>query len=101
MQLRPRVQRTVVINAVDEANSHLSVIVGHQDDVKQLLAVWIELPQPGVDVHQGLFSRGAGGGPRDRMLHHNVQTRTLANVHLDHQIASMKPNVSQKNKKKF
>lgn len=91
-------QRTVVINAVDEANSHLSVIVGHQDDVKQLLAVWIELPQPGVDVHQSLFS--SKGGPRDRMLHHNLQTQTLADVHLDHQFTSMKPNVSQKDKKK-
>lgn len=52
-----RVQPTVVINAVDEANADLSVIVGHQDNVKQLLAVWIELPKPRVDVHQGLFSR--------------------------------------------
>lgn len=48
-------QRTVVIDAVYEAHSHLGVIVGHQDDVKQLLALWIELPQPRVDVHQRLF----------------------------------------------
>lgn len=48
-------RRTVVIDAVYEAYSHLGVIVGHQDDVKQLLALWIELPQPRVDVHQRLF----------------------------------------------
>lgn len=48
-------RRTVVIDAVYEAHSHLGVIVGHQDDVKQLLALWIELPQPRVDVHQRLF----------------------------------------------
>lgn len=48
-------RRTVVVDAVYEAHSHLGVIVGHQDDVKQLLALWIELPQPRVEVHQRLF----------------------------------------------
>lgn len=49
--------RTVVINAVDEAHSDLGVVVGHQDDVKQLLAVRVELPQSVVDVHQRLRER--------------------------------------------
>lgn len=47
---------TVVINAVNEANSDLGVVVGHEDDVKQLLAVRVELPQSVVDVHQRLKS---------------------------------------------
>lgn len=48
---------TIVINAVYEAHSDLGVVVGHQDNVKQLLAVRVELPQPVVDVHQGLRKR--------------------------------------------
>lgn len=47
-----------MINAVDEAHSDLGVVVGHQDDVKQLLAVRVELPQSVVDVHQRLRERG-------------------------------------------
>lgn len=46
-----------MINAVDEAHSDLGVVVGHQDDVKQLLAVRVELPQAVVDVHQRLRER--------------------------------------------
>lgn len=54
-QCMKSVRLTVVIDAVYEAHAHLGVIVGHQDDVKQLLALWIEFPQPRVDVHQRLF----------------------------------------------
>lgn len=50
-------QRTVVINAVYEAHSNLCMVVSHQDDVKQLLAVWVELPQSRVDRHQRLCER--------------------------------------------
>lgn len=91
-------QRTVVINAVDEANSDLSVIVGHQDDVKQLLTVWIELSQPRVDVHQGLFSR------RDQKTGSYIITfrrgvTTLTERHLNHQFNSIKQHVSEKDRK--
>ncbi|TNN52395.1 hypothetical protein EYF80_037418 [Liparis tanakae] len=50
-------QRTVVINAVYEANSDLGVVVGHQDDIKELLAVRVELPESRVDGHQRLCER--------------------------------------------
>lgn len=43
-----------MINAVNEAHSDLGMVVGHEDDVKQLLAVRVELPQSVVDVHQRL-----------------------------------------------
>lgn len=32
---------TIVIDAVDESNSDLGVIISHQHDIKQLLAVWV------------------------------------------------------------
>ena len=37
---------TMVLNAVYEADSNLSVVVGHQDNVEELFAVWVKLPQP-------------------------------------------------------
>lgn len=43
-----------MINAVNEAHADLSVVVSHQDDVKQLLAVGVKLPQSIVDIHKGL-----------------------------------------------
>lgn len=62
------VWRTVVINAVYEAHPHLGVIVGHQDDVEQLLAVWVQLPQPRVDLHQRLLSGRDQKGRRLRQV---------------------------------
>lgn len=46
-----------MIDAVYEAHSDLGMVVSHQDDVEQLLAVRVELPQPRVDVHQRLRER--------------------------------------------
>lgn len=46
-----------MINAINEAYSNLGMVVGHEDDVKQLLAVRVELPQSVVDVHQRLRER--------------------------------------------
>lgn len=46
-----------MINAVNKAHSDLGVVVGHEDDVKQLLAVWVELPQSVVDIHQCLHEK--------------------------------------------
>lgn len=31
---------TVMVDAVDQANAHLRVVVGHKDNVKKFLAVW-------------------------------------------------------------
>lgn len=52
------IRRTVVIDAVYEAHSDLGMVVGHQDDVEQLLAVWVQLSEARVDVHQSLRRRG-------------------------------------------
>lgn len=46
-----------MINAVNEAHPDLGMVVGHEDDVKQLLAVRVELSQTVVDVHQRLHER--------------------------------------------
>lgn len=35
---------TIVVDAVDETDTHLSVVVGDKDDVKEVLAVGIQLP---------------------------------------------------------
>lgn len=35
---------TIVVDAVDETDTHLSVVVGDKDDVKEVLAVRIQLP---------------------------------------------------------
>lgn len=49
-----RVLRTIVVDAVDEAHPDLGVVISHQDDIKQLLTVGVELPQSGVHRHQSL-----------------------------------------------
>lgn len=69
-----------MINAVDEAHSDLGVVVGHQDDVKQLLAVRVELPQSVVDVHQCLRERG-----RDRLVLTNGLKVVSARVSVESQ----------------
>lgn len=48
---------TVVIDAVDEANSDLGVVISHQHNIKQLLAVWVKFPQASVYIHQCLSMR--------------------------------------------
>ena len=78
-------QHTVVINAVNEAHSNLGMVVSHQDDVKQLLAVWVELPQSRVDSHQGLCERTDTEGQgvlseRWQDKHYNIWTTCLNNT---------------------
>lgn len=51
---------TVVVDAVDQANPNLGMVVGHQDDVKELLAVRIELPKLRVHRFQRLQHPGTG-----------------------------------------
>lgn len=67
-------QRTVVIDAVYEANSDLGVVVGHEDDIKELIAVRVELPQARVDGHQRLCERTDRYASRARMLRRERST---------------------------
>ena len=43
-----------MVDAVDEAHPDLGMVIRHQDDVKQLVAVGVEPPQPCVHIHQSL-----------------------------------------------
>lgn len=49
---------TIVVDTVDEADSHLSVVVGHEHDVEDILTVGVQLPKPPVHSLQGLEGRG-------------------------------------------
>lgn len=48
---------TVMVDAVDQADSHLSVVVSHEDDVEELFALWVEHPQLHVNSFQCLESQ--------------------------------------------
>lgn len=50
-----------MVDAVDETDTHLSVVVGHQDDVEEVLALRVQLPQPPVHSLQSLDGKV---GPR-------------------------------------
>ena len=45
---------TIVIDTIDKAHPNLSMVICHQDNVKQLLTLWVELPQPRIYCHQSL-----------------------------------------------
>lgn len=55
------VMLTIVVDAVDETDTHLSVVVGHQDDVEEVLALRVQLPQPPIHSLQSLDGKV---GPR-------------------------------------
>lgn len=65
-----------MIDAVYEAHSDLGMVVGHQDDVEQLLAVWIQLSEARVDVHQSLRRRGPN--KRQTLRHSDLKEVTAA-----------------------
>ena len=48
---------TVVVDTVDETDTHLSVVVGHEDNVKDVLTIGVQLPQPPVHSLQSLDGR--------------------------------------------
>lgn len=52
---------TVVVDAVDQTNPDLGVVVGHEDDVEELLAVGVELPELSVHCLQSLQHPGERG----------------------------------------
>lgn len=58
-QLGPHL--TVVVDAVDQANPNLGVVVGHEDDVEELLAVGVELPELSIHRFQRLQHPGDSG----------------------------------------
>lgn len=45
---------TVMVYGVDESYSHVRVVVRHQNNVEQLLTLWVQLPQATVDRLQSL-----------------------------------------------
>lgn len=51
-----------MVDAVDQANPDLGMVVGHEDDVKEFLAVGVELAQLRVHRFQRLQHTRVGGG---------------------------------------
>lgn len=52
-----------MVDGVDEADPHVGVVVRHQNDVEQLLALRVQLPQASVHRLQGLSGHsGASAG---------------------------------------
>lgn len=45
---------TIMVDTVDETNSHLSMVVGHEDNVKDIFAIRVQLPKSLVHSLQGL-----------------------------------------------
>lgn len=54
------VRLTVMIDGVDEPDSHVCVVVCHQNDVKQLFTLWVQLPQTSVHRLQSLSGYSNG-----------------------------------------
>ena len=51
------IRLTVVVDGVDKADPHVGVVVRDQNDVKQLLALRVQLPQPHVHRLQRLIGK--------------------------------------------
>lgn len=57
---------TIVVDTIDETNTHLSMVVGHKHDVEDVLTIGVQLPQPLVHSLQSLDGRGdPSSDPRD------------------------------------
>lgn len=50
-----------MVDAVDQANPNLGVVVGHEDDVEELLAVGVELTELSIHCLQSLQHHGERG----------------------------------------
>ena len=50
---------TIVVDAIDETDAHLSMVVGYEDNVEDVLTVGVQLPKPLVHSLQGLDGKGA------------------------------------------
>lgn len=64
---------TVIIDGIDEPQSNVSVVVGHQHHIKQLLTVWVNLPQSCIHSLQGLGTRST-----ETLLKMNPKSSTRA-----------------------
>lgn len=51
---------TIVVDAIDETDTHLSVVVGHKDDVEDVLTVGVQFSKLLVHRLQSLDGRGGG-----------------------------------------
>lgn len=49
---------TIVVDAIDETDTHLSVVVGHEDDVEDVLTVGVQFSKLLVHRLQSLDGRG-------------------------------------------
>lgn len=52
-------EQVIMVDTVDETNSHLSMVVGHEDNVKDIFAIRVQLPKSLVHSLQGLH-KGEG-----------------------------------------
>lgn len=52
------VKLTVMVDGVDEPDSYVRMVIGHQHNVKQLLTLWVQLTQPGIHSLQSLTGNG-------------------------------------------
>lgn len=43
-----------MIDAVYEPHSHLGMVISHQDNIKPLLIIWVQLQKPGIYMLQSL-----------------------------------------------
>lgn len=57
MSLARPLMLPMVVDAVDETDAHLSVVVGHKDDVQDNLTLGVQLPQPPIHSLQSLDGR--------------------------------------------
>lgn len=74
---------TVMVDAVDQANAHLRMVVGHKDNVKKFLTVWEEFPQLAIDRFQSLEIQGKRivGPGRQHVNLRDRQIRRAQTVH--------------------
>lgn len=48
------VKLTVMVDGVDEPDSNVRMVIGHQHNVEQLLTLWVQLTQSGIHGLQSL-----------------------------------------------
>ena len=66
----------MVVDGVDESEADVCVVVGHEHNVKELLTLWVQLPQPSIHCLQSL------GSCQTEAL--NIQYNLLYNLHHSH-----------------
>lgn len=49
------VKLTVMVDGVDEPDSYVRMVIGHQHNVEQLLTLWVQLTQSGIHCLQSLM----------------------------------------------